>query len=98
MDDFIQLLHPRRSATSAKGRVGQTRAVDASVRLQYPAPKPPHHLLIDRSARQHQGVRNRIGLQQPRSQLDKHLPNGRFAAGNAARESNFQQEVVPQLP
>jgi hypothetical protein len=88
MNDCVQFLHPRRrTARAAERGFGQPGSADASVGIKNFAPEAPDDFLIDRVARFHERMRDRIGLNQVRAAADEHFANDGLAARNAASEA-----------
>ncbi len=89
VDNFVEFLYPRRDARrrparNAKCGCGQSGTIDASIGVQDLAAEAADDFLVNRAARLHERVRHGIGLDQVRAELDKHFPDDRFAARNAA--------------
>src|SRR5437763_321032 len=63
-------------------------AVNRLVGVEDVAPEAAHYLVVNRLAGAHQLVRNQVSLQHVRSAGGEHGCDGRFAAGDAAGQTD----------
>jgi hypothetical protein len=89
MDNLVQLLDAGRSS-GARGESNsrEPRPINGSIGIQNCPAKMTDNFIVNRPARKHQVVSNCVRLDQTRPQLDEHFADRRFAARDAAGESD----------
>jgi hypothetical protein len=84
MHNGVQFLQ----AAVAEGEIGEARAVQPTVGTDDIGAEGAHNLHKRRLARLHERAAKRIGFDDLRAQLAQHRGHGRFAAAQAACESD----------